>query len=424
MSPNHPFSSLARTSNQELAMDGVELKDVAREFGTPTYVYSAQMIRDNFLAYKNAFGARDHLVCYAVKANSNLSVLRMLAGLGAGFDIVSGGELKRVLAAGASADRVIFSGVGKSADEIALAIQAGVHCFNIESEPELERIAQIASKLGKVAPISVRVNPNVDAKTHPYISTGLKTSKFGVPHERVLPVYRRAASLPNIRIVGIEAHIGSQLLDEAPLLESLERLRDLVAALANEGIDIEHIDNGGGLGVRYTAGEDGAHSPNVTAYIAKIIERVGGLGKTLLVEPGRSIVANAGVLLTRVEYLKTDKEQGFCIVDASMSELLRPMLYQAHHEITEVTAPNGEAKLYDVVGPVCESSDVLGRGRSLAVREGDLLAVLSAGAYGFVMASNYNTRGLPAEVLIDSGNATCIRPRQTIEEILQSEQGA
>jgi diaminopimelate decarboxylase len=416
---NTPLSALSRDASGALMMDGVDLASLARTYGTPTYVYSAAAIRENFMAYKRAFGAHEHLVCYAVKANSNLAVLSLLAKLGAGFDIVSGGELKRVIAAGGDPHKVIFSGVGKTASEIEFAIEAGVHCFNIESESELERINAIAAKLGKTARISVRVNPDVDAKTHPYISTGLKNNKFGVPHHRVLPVYRRAKSLPHIQIVGIEAHIGSLIMDDGPLLTSLDKLAELMKALAAEGIDVEHIDNGGGLGVSYTLDTP---SPDVQAYIEQIVRRVGGLGKMLLVEPGRSIVANAGVLLTQVEYLKTDKDKGFAIVDASMSELLRPMLYQAHHEIVELNSHSSAARAsYDIVGPVCESSDVLGRDRTLAIAQGDYLAVLSAGAYGFVMASNYNTRSLPTEILIDGGKASVIRPRQSLDEILASE---
>ncbi len=421
---NHPYSALNRDSNGDLTMDGVPLKAIAQAYGTSTYVYSESLIKQNFLAYKNAFGSHEHLVCYAVKANSNLAVLRVLAKLGAGFDIVSGGELKRVLAAGGSADRVIFSGVGKTVNEIAFALEVGVHCFNIESEPELERINSIAGKLGVKAPISVRVNPDVDAKTHPYISTGLKGNKFGIPYTRVLDVYRRASKLPNIKVVGIEAHIGSLIMDESPLLASLDRLQQLMQTLESEGIAIEHIDNGGGLGVVYTAGADAPAGPNVHAYVQAILQKVGGRGKTIFVEPGRSIVANAGVLLTRVEHLKTDKEKHFCIIDASMSELLRPMLYEAHHEITEVQAPHGAASLYDVVGPVCESTDVMGRDRLLAVNEGDLLAVLSSGAYGFVMASNYNTRGRPAEVMICNGKPILVRPREDVDALFESELNA
>lgn len=402
----------------ELHLEEAALTEIASRFGTPTYVYSRRSIESAFRAYQQAFGAHPHLVCYAMKANSNLAILNLLARLGAGFDIVSGGELARVLAAGGRADRTIFSGVGKTHEEIRAALEAGILCFNIESEPELLRINTIAGELGKTAAISVRVNPDVDAKTHPYISTGLKQNKFGIPHTRVVDVYRRAASLPHVRVAGIDSHIGSQLLDAAPLSEAMARVLSLVDQLEREGIAIEHIDNGGGVGIPYTADERAA---DITSYVHSLVAALGSRNKTLLLEPGRSIVGNAGLLLTRVEYLKRGDERDFCIVDGSMSELLRPMLYEAYHEMVAVR-PHGEARAYDIVGPVCESTDVLGKNRMLAVREGDLLAVLSAGAYGMVMASNYNSRPRPAEVLVDGTHLHLTRSRDTIASMYENEQ--
>jgi diaminopimelate decarboxylase len=408
--------------NGILTLDDVSLETIAAAYGTPTYVYSAGTIRSNFQQLQRAFGTSPHLICFAVKANSNLSVLSLLANMGAGFDIVSGGELARVLAAGGRADRTIFSGVGKSKAEIETALLAGIKCFNIESEPELERINTIAGALGRIAPISVRVNPDIDAGTHPYISTGLKGNKFGVPFDRVLPTYHRAAQLPHIRVVGIDCHIGSQILDTQPLIEAMQRLVELVDRLARDGIAIEHIDNGGGVGIPYRA--DGEVAPDAAAYIAALRTVLGSRPQQLMIEPGRALVGNAGLLLTRVEYLKTDKSKAFCIVDASMSELLRPMLYEAYHAIEPVSpssAGRADARLYDVVGPVCESTDCLGTDRELAITEGDTLAILAAGAYGFVMASNYNTRPQPPEVLVDAGQTHLARPRQTLTSLFESE---
>lgn len=402
-----------------LLFDGLPLQSLADQFGTPVYVYSATTIRANFLALQAAFGETPHLICYAVKANSNLAVLGLLAKLGAGFDIVSGGELARVLAAGGDPQKVIFSGVGKTVGEIDLALKAGIKCFNVESEPELERINDVAGRLGVKAPISVRVNPNIDAGTHPYISTGLKGNKFGVPFERVIPTYERAASLTHIDVVGIDCHIGSQILDPAPLTEAMAKLIALADTLESKGIPIHHIDNGGGVGIPYRESGDGA--PDVARYIGALKSALGTRSKLLMVEPGRALVGNAGVLLTRIEFLKTDKEKAFCVVDGSMSELLRPMLYEAYHEIVPVTASSAPERLYDIVGPVCESTDKLGSDRVLAVSPGDVLAVLSTGAYGFVMASNYNTRPMPAELMIDAGTVHMARPRQTLESLFASE---
>jgi len=353
-----------------------------------------------------------------VKANSNLAILDLLARLGAGFDIVSGGELARVLAAGGQASRVIFSGVGKSSGEIAGALEAGIRCFNVESEPELERIAAIAARVGKRAPVSLRINPDVDARTHPYISTGMAGNKFGIPHGRALEAYRHAARLPALRVTGIDCHIGSQILDTDPLDAALERVLELVDSLASEGIALEHVDLGGGFGIRYRE----EAPPDIGAYCRRLAARLHGRGYQVLLEPGRAIVGNAGVLLTRVEYLKTDKARRFAVVDASMSELIRPALYEAWHDIVAVREDAArERATYDVVGPVCESSDVLGSDRSLAVAPGDLLAILSAGAYGMAMASNYNSRPRPAEVLVDGARAHLVRSRETLASLFALE---
>jgi diaminopimelate decarboxylase len=407
------MSGLARKDGS-LVLDGVALAEVAQRFGTPCYVYSRAMIEEAFRAFDDGLAGVDHLVCYAVKANANLAILQALARLGAGFDIVSGGELARVLAAGGRADRVIFSGVGKSHAEIRAALAAGIKCFNVESEPELERLDALAREAGKRAAVSLRINPDVDARTHPYISTGLAGNKFGIPHGRALDVYRRAAKLANLEVVGIDCHIGSQILEPAPLDEALDRVMELVAALAAEGIALAHVDLGGGFGIRYR----NEAVLDIGAYCRRLAGALAGRALEVLLEPGRAIVGPAGVLLTKVEYLKVDKAKRFAVVDASMSELLRPALYQAWHEIVTVdeSAPREPAR-YDVVGPVCESTDVLGVDRDLAVAEGDLLAILAAGAYGMAMASNYNSRPRPCEVLIDRGRAVEVRARDSIESI-------
>jgi diaminopimelate decarboxylase len=402
----------------ELSLDGVALRDVARRFGTPAYVYSRAMIEDAFRQFDQGLAGVEHLVCYAVKANSSLAILDALARLGAGFDIVSGGELARVLAAGGRADRVIFSGVGKSEAEIRAALAAGIKCFNVESEPELERLDALAREAGVRAPVSLRINPDVDARTHPYISTGMAGNKFGIPHGRALEAYRHAARLPGLRVTGIDCHIGSQILETAPLDEALDRVLELVAALEREGIGLEHVDLGGGFGIRYRD----ETPPDIAAYCRRLAQRLADRPCQVLLEPGRSIVGNAGVLLTRVEHLKLDKARRFAVVDASMSELIRPSLYGAWHEIVPAGDGRGrEAARYDVVGPVCESSDVLGLDRELAIAAGDLLAILSAGAYGMVMASNYNTRPRPCEVLVDRGEAIEVRPRESVESLFASE---
>jgi diaminopimelate decarboxylase len=402
----------------ELTLDGVALADIARRFGTPSYVYSRSMIEGAFREFDEGLAGVDHLVCYAVKANSNLAILDALARLGAGFDIVSGGELARVLAAGGRADRVIFSGVGKSTAEIRAALAAGIKCFNVESEPELERLDALAGEAGKRAPVSLRINPDVDARTHPYISTGLAGNKFGIPYDRALEVYRRAQGLAHVEIAGIDCHIGSQILETAPLDEALERVMALASQLTAEGIGLRHVDLGGGFGIRYRD----ETPPDIGAYCRRLAKSLAGRGLEVLLEPGRAVVGPAGVLLTKVEYLKTDKAKRFAVVDASMSELLRPALYQAWHEIVPVSAgaPREEAR-YDVVGPVCESSDVLGVDRSLAVAAGDLLAILSAGAYGMAMSSNYNSRPRPCEILVDRGRAVEVRARDTTESLFALE---
>ena len=400
-----------------LMVDGVSLERIAAEFGTPCYVYSRASIESAFRDFDEGLAGIDHLVCYAVKANSNLAVLDVLQRLGAGFDIVSGGELARVLAAGGRADRVIFSGVGKGEAEMRAALEAGIRCFNVESEPELGRLDAVAASMGKQAPVSLRINPDVDARTHPYISTGLAGSKFGIPHARALDAYRRAASLRHLRVTGIGCHIGSQILESAPLDEALERVLELAATLKAEGIALDHLDLGGGFGIRYRD-----ESPiDVRGYGARLAKRLAGCGMQVLLEPGRAIAGPAGILLTRVEYLKLDKAKRFAVVDASMSELIRPALYEAYHEIVAVRGSDAAPLVFDVVGPVCESADVLGVDRSLAVREGDLLAVLSAGAYGMVMASNYNTRPRPPEVLVDRGRALLVRERDTIRSLFSME---
>jgi len=410
--------STVRREGGALWMEGVALAEVAERFGTPCYVYSRAAIEAGWRAFDDALAGTDHLVCYAVKANSNLAVLGLLARLGSGFDIVSGGELARVLAAGGRADRVIFSGVGKGEAEMRAALEAGIKCFNVESEPELERLDAVAASMGRRAPVSLRVNPDVDARTHPYISTGLKGNKFGIPHERALAAYERAAGLAHLEVTGIDCHIGSQILDPAPLGEALERLLDLVATLQKHGIRLAHVDVGGGLGIRYRESET---APDVGAWCRQVAARLAGTGHAIVLEPGRSIVGNAGVLLTRVEYLKTDKEKRFAVVDASMSELLRPALYEAWHEIVAVATPARERAVYDVVGPVCESSDVLGFDRELAVAPGDALAILSAGAYGMAMSSNYNTRPRPSEVMVDGGRAVEVRARESIASLFALE---
>ncbi|WP_372437665.1 diaminopimelate decarboxylase [Pseudomonas chlororaphis subsp. aureofaciens] len=401
----------------QLFAEGVALSAIAERFGTPTYVYSRAHIEAQYHAYADALAGMPHLVCFAVKANSNLGVLNVLARLGAGFDIVSRGELERVLAAGGAADKIVFSGVGKTRDDMRRALEVGVHCFNVESSDELERLQQVAAELNVRAPISLRVNPDVDAGTHPYISTGLKENKFGIAIADAEDVYIRAAQLPNLEVVGVDCHIGSQLTTLAPFIDALDRLLDLVDRLGECGIYLRHIDLGGGLGVRYRDEEP----PLAADYVKAVRERLDGRDLELVFEPGRFIVANAGVLLTRVEYLKHTEHKDFAIVDAAMNDLIRPALYQAWMDVSAVRPRNGQARIYDIVGPICETGDFLAKERQLALEEGDLLAVHSAGAYGFVMSSNYNTRGRAAEVLVDGEQAVEVRRRETVAELFAGE---
>ncbi|WP_122745334.1 diaminopimelate decarboxylase [Pseudomonas viridiflava] len=401
----------------ELFAEGVALSAIAERFGTPTYVYSRAHIEAQYRAYTDALDGMPHLVCFAVKANSNLGVLNVLARLGAGFDIVSRGELERVLAAGGKADKIVFSGVGKSREDMRRALEVGVHCFNVESTDELERLQSVAAELNVRAPISLRVNPDVDAGTHPYISTGLKENKFGIAIADAEDVYVRASQLPNLEVIGVDCHIGSQLTTLEPFIDALDRLLDLVDRLGDCGIHLHHIDLGGGLGVRYRDEEP----PMAADYIKAVRERLAGRDLGLMFEPGRFIVANAGVLLTRVEYLKHTEHKDFAIVDAAMNDLIRPALYQAWMDVTAVRPRDGAARPYDIVGPICETGDFLAKGRELVLAEADLLAVHSAGAYGFVMSSNYNTRGRAAEVLVDDTQAFEVRRRETVAELFAGE---
>lgn len=401
----------------QLFAEGVALSALAQRFGTPTYVYSRAHIEAQYHAYADALAGMPHLVCFAVKANSNLGVLNVLARLGAGFDIVSRGELERVLAAGGQADRIVFSGVGKTRDDMRRALEVGVHCFNVESTDELERLQQVAAELGAVAPVSLRVNPDVDAGTHPYISTGLKENKFGIAIADAEAVYARAHALPNLEVVGVDCHIGSQLTSLPPFLDALERLLALIDRLAVRGIRIRHLDLGGGLGVRYRDEQP----PLAGDYIQAVRQRIDGRDLALVFEPGRSIVANAGLLLTRVEYLKHTEHKDFAIVDAAMNDLIRPALYQAWMDVVAVEPRDSQARHYDIVGPICETGDFLAKDRLLALAEGDLLAVRSAGAYGFVMSSNYNTRGRAAEVLVDGDEAYEVRRRESVQELYAGE---
>lgn len=407
--------SLAVMKNNALHVEQVSLADIAARFGTPCYVYSRAALEGAYRAYRDALashGLQDRaLVCYAVKANSNLAILNLFARLGAGFDIVSGGELQRVLAAGGDPKKIVFSGVGKSREEMAAALEAGIHCFNVESASELTQLNDVAGRLGRQAPISLRVNPNVDPKTHPYISTGLKTAKFGVAFEAARELYRQAAALPHLTIKGIDCHIGSQLLDPAPAAEAVDKVLVLVDALAADGIALDHIDVGGGMGIQYQAGEP---APATAAYLAPMLARLKNRREHLIFEPGRSLVGNAGLLLTKVAVLKPGEAKHFAIVDAAMNDLMRPALYDAWHDILPVTPRSGEALPYEVVGPVCESGDFLGHDRELPLAEGDLLAIMSAGAYGMAMASNYNTRPRAAEVMVDGAGVHMIRRREDV----------
>jgi diaminopimelate decarboxylase len=415
--PGHPHIA---QRDGALQVEGVSLDALAREHGTPLFVYSKQWMLDALAAYQRGFEGRDALICYAMKANSSLGVLRVFAEAGCGFDIVSGGELARVLAVGADPKKIIFSGVGKTRAEMRQALAAGIACFNVESEAELDVLNEVALAEKARAPISVRINPNVDPKTHPYISTGLKGNKFGIAHDRAVQAYRHAASLPGLEVVGIDCHIGSQITEASPYFDAFERVLDLVVAIEAAGIPIHHLDFGGGLGIDY----NGETPPQADALWQQLLARLDARGfgqRKLVIEPGRSLVGNAGVCLTEVLYTKPGEDKNFCIVDAAMNDLPRPAMYQAFHRIVPVRERAGTATSYDVVGPVCESGDWIGRDRELNVVAGDLLGVLSAGAYCMSMASNYNTRARAAEVLVSGAAATLIRRRETIEDQLQAE---
>jgi diaminopimelate decarboxylase len=402
----------------ELFAENVAVSDLADKFGTPLYVYSRKAFTDHYMAYANAFAGENALVCYAIKANSNIAVLNVLAKLGSGFDIVSVGELERVLKAGGDPSKIVFSGVAKTADEMRRALAVGVHCFNVESAAELERLNEVAVEMGVKAPVSLRVNPDVDAQTHPYISTGLKENKFGVDIDIAKEVYARAKELPGLEIKGVDCHIGSQLTQLDPYLDALDRVLTLVDALQEQGIELEHIDLGGGLGVTY----DDEVPPTPQDFADAILPKLAGRNLKIVMEPGRSIAANAGIFVTQVEFLKSNGDKNFAIIDGGMNDLIRPSLYSAWQRIVEVQPrTNTEKKVYDVVGPVCETGDFLGKDRELALAPGDLLAVKSSGAYGFVMASNYNTRNKPAEIMVDGDQEHLIRRRETIAEQLSAE---
>ena len=405
--------------NNQLMAENLPVKQLAEQFGTPLYVYSKATLERHWHAFNNAFGEHPHLVCFAVKSNPNIAILNVMAKLGSGFDIVSQGELERVLAAGGDAAKVVFSGVAKSHQEIARALEVNIRCFNVESEAELLRINQIAGDMGKIAPISLRVNPDVDAHTHPYISTGLKENKFGVSVEQAREVYKLAATLPNIKIVGMDCHIGSQLTELQPFLDAVDRLIVLMEQLKQDGIHLKHLDLGGGLGVTYTD----ETPPHPTEYAKALWEKLSAFSELeIIVEPGRAITANAGILVTKVEYLKSNESRNFAIVDAGMNDMIRPALYQAYMNILEIDRTLArEEKMYDVVGPICETSDFLGKQRKLAIAEGDYLAQRSAGAYGASMSSNYNSRPRTAEVMVDGDKAYLIRRREALNELWQLE---
>jgi diaminopimelate decarboxylase len=408
--------------NGELYVEDLPLREVAARFGTPCYVYSRAAFTQSYLSYAQALGAHPGMICYAIKANSNLAVLNILAKLGAGFDIVSGGELERVLRAGGNPSRIVFSGVGKTADEMARALDVGIFCFNVESEAELEVLSQVAVEKNKIAHVSLRVNPDVDAQTHPYISTGLKENKFGIAITRAPAVYARAAQLPNIAIKGVDCHIGSQLTQLAPFLDALDRLLLLIDDLAKQGIIISHLDLGGGLGVTYRQENPPAVADYIDAIKTKLDARPATHKKlALMFEPGRSISANSGVLLTKVIHLKPTEHKNFAVIDAAMNDNIRPSLYQAWQDVRAVKPHQGETKTWDLVGPICETGDFLAKERSLALRSGDLLAMMSAGAYGFSMSSNYNTRGRAAEVMVDGDHMHLVRAREIFDDMIRGE---
>ncbi|MFA6053596.1 MAG: diaminopimelate decarboxylase [Methylobacter sp.] len=404
--------------NDELFAEDVSVSDIVYKYGSPCYIYSRATLEKHWNAFDQAFGGHPHLICYAVKANSNIAILNLLARLGSGFDIVSLGELKRVIQAGGDPKKIVFSGVGKREDEILAALKIGIRCFNIEVSGELDRINLLAEQLGVVAPVSFRVNPDVDAKTHPYISTGLKENKFGIDIAQALTEYRRAAAMPFINVIGIDCHIGSQLTETRPFLDALDKILDLVAALKAEGIELHHLDMGGGLGICY----NNEQPPEPAEYIEAILARLGTNDFEILLEPGRAIVGNAGILVTQVEYLKPTDNKNFAIVDAAMNDLVRPSLYSAWQEIIPVNRRSTATEtVWDIVGPVCETGDFLGKGRALKISQGDLLAIRSSGAYGFTMSSNYNSRPRVAELIVDGNHLHLIRERETIAQLWAGE---
>ena len=405
--------------NQQLFAEDVAIADIISEHGTPAYIYSCATLERHWHAFDNAFGSHPHLICFAVKSNSNIALLNVMAKLGSGFDIVSQGELERVLAAGGEASKVVFSGVAKSHSEIERALDVGIRCFNVESIPELHRINEVAGKMGKIAPISLRVNPDVDAKTHPYISTGLKENKFGVSVQQAREVYRLAKTLPNVKIMGMDCHIGSQLTELQPFLDATDRLIVLMEQLKEDGIELHHLDLGGGLGVPY----NGEEPPHPTEYTEALLAKLKNYPNLeIILEPGRAISANAGILVTKVEYLKSNEDRNFAIVDTGMNDMIRPALYEAYMQITEVNQSLDREKVtYDVVGPICETSDFLGKGRELAIAEGDLIAMRSAGAYGATMSSTYNSRPQAVEILVDGAKAHLIKARADFADLWRLE---
>jgi diaminopimelate decarboxylase len=404
--------------NNELYAEDIAVQNIIYKYGSPCYIYSRATLERHWKAFDLAFGNQPHLICYAVKANSNIALLNLLARLGSGFDIVSLGELQRVLAAGCDAGKIVFSGVGKREDEILAALKIGIRCFNIEVSDELDRINRLAEQLGVIAPVSFRVNPDVDAKTHPYISTGLKENKFGIDIEQALTEYHRAATMPNINVIGIDCHIGSQLTETRPFLDALDKILDLVSVLKADGIHLHHLDLGGGLGIRY----NDEQPPEPVDYIKAVLERLGNTDFEILLEPGRAIVGNAGILVTQVEYLKPTTHKNFAIVDAAMNDLVRPSLYSAWQEIIPVhQQSNAPEQVWDIVGPVCETGDFLGKDRALKLSQGDLLAIRSSGAYGFSMSSNYNSRPRVAELMVDGNHVHLIRERESIAELWAGE---
>ncbi|WP_455483698.1 diaminopimelate decarboxylase [Haemophilus parahaemolyticus] len=405
--------------NQQLFAEDVAIADIISEHGTPAYIYSRATLERHWHAFDNAFGSHPHLICFAVKSNSNIALLNVMAKLGSGFDIVSQGELERVLAAGGEASKVVFSGVAKSHTEIERALDVGIRCFNVESIPELHRINEVAGKIGKIAPISLRVNPDVDAKTHPYISTGLKENKFGVSVQQAREVYRLAKTLPNVKIMGMDCHIGSQLTELQPFLDATDRLIVLMEQLKEDGIELHHLDLGGGLGVPY----NGEEPPHPTEYTEALLAKLKNYPNLeIILEPGRAISANAGILVTKVEYLKSNEDRNFAIVDTGMNDMIRPALYEAYMQITEVNQSlDREKAVYDVVGPICETSDFLGKGRELAIAEGDLIAMRSAGAYGATMSSTYNSRPQAVEILVDGAKAHLIKARADFADLWRLE---